>query len=72
MATRRGFEISELFPQPKQLVLTEGTSELSIDVRLSTSNVLPLQRKAVRSVLAAAGVRVVANKKSLSIGSDSS
>ncbi len=63
MATRRGFEISELFPQPKQLVLTEGTSELSIDVRLSTSNVLPLQRKAVRSVLAAAGVRVVANKK---------
>jgi len=63
MATRRGFEIPELFPQPKQLVLNEGISELAIDVRLSTSNVLPLQRKAVRSVLSAAGVRVVANKK---------
>ncbi len=63
MATSRGFEIPELFPQPKQLRPTEGISELAIDVRLSTTNVLPLQRKAVRSVLSAAGVRVVANKK---------
>ncbi|NLF94047.1 MAG: hypothetical protein GX564_09190, partial [Oligosphaeraceae bacterium] len=63
MATRCGFNIPELFPQPKQLALNEGTSDLSIDVRLSTTNVLPLQRKAVRSILSAAGVRVVANKK---------
>ena len=63
MATRDGFNIPELFPQPKQLAIDEGTSDLSIDIRLSTTNVLPLQRKAVRSILSAAGVRVVANKK---------
>lgn len=55
--------IPELVPQPKKICLTGGDSSLSIDVRLSTSNVSPLQRKAVRSVLTDVGVRVVANKK---------
>ena len=63
MAVARGCEIPELFPRPKQIILDGGISELGLDVRLATSNVLPLQRKAVRSVLTAAGVRVVANKK---------
>ena len=63
MAVSRGCEIPELFPQPKQIVLNGGISELGVDVRLVTNNVLPIQRKAVRSVLTAAGVRVVANKK---------
>lgn len=62
-APRCNFEIPELFPQPKHLTLTEGQSELGADVRLGTSNVLPIQRKAVRSILTASGVRVVANKK---------
>jgi hypothetical protein len=53
----------ELFPRVKHCELTGGVSELGIDVRLVTNNVLPIQRKAVRSVLTAAGVRVVANKK---------
>jgi len=55
--------IPGLFPDPKEITLTGGTTELSQDVRLVTSNVLPLQRKAMRGVLAEAGVRVVANKK---------
>lgn len=63
MSTRRRYEIPELFPQPKQIILTEGESDLSTDIRLVTSNVLPLQRKAIRSILTAAGVKVVANKK---------
>ncbi|GEM_PF-5733003 len=63
MATNRRFEIAELFPQPKEVILGEGISELAMDVRLSTSNVLPVQRKALRSILMLAGVRVVANKK---------
>ena len=63
MATSRRFEISELFPQPKEVILGEGISELAMDVRLSTSNVLPIQRKALRSILTMGGVRVVANKK---------
>lgn len=63
MAVSRGCEIPELFPRPKQCVLDGGISDLGIDVRLVTNNVLPIQRKAVRSVLTAAGVRVVANKK---------
>ena len=63
MANSRRFEITELFPQPKQVILGEGISELAMDVRLSTSNVLPVQRKALRSILTMAGVRVVANKK---------
>lgn len=55
--------IPELVPQPKKLSLTGGDSNLSIDVRLSTSNVSPSQRKAIRSILTDVGVRVVANKK---------
>lgn len=56
-------KVPELFPQPKELYKTEGESDLSADVRLVTSNVPPLQRKAIRSILSDAGVRVVANKK---------
>ncbi|MGN0867821.1 MAG: glycoside hydrolase family 20 zincin-like fold domain-containing protein [Oligosphaeraceae bacterium] len=63
MVASRRFEIAELFPQPKEVILGEGISELAKDVRLSTSNVLPIQRKALRSILNLAGVRVVANKK---------
>jgi len=55
--------IPGLFPEPKEVTLTGGNTDLSQDVRLVTSNVLPLQRKAMRGVLADAGVRVVANKK---------
>ncbi len=63
MPTNRRFEIPELFPQPKYIEMGEGISELSVDVRLATSNVHPIQRKALRSILTLAGVRVVANKK---------
>ena len=63
MATSRECEIPELFPQPKSIQLCEGLSELSFNVRLDTSNVFPIQRKAVRTILAAAGIRVIANKK---------
>lgn len=52
-----------IVPQPQSLQILEGDSELCADARLVTANVLPLQRKTIRSVLAAAGVRVVANKK---------
>lgn len=57
------YEIPELFPQPKSINRLEGASELSIDVRLVTNNVSPLQRKAIRSILTDVGVHVVANKK---------
>jgi hypothetical protein len=63
MVGRRKLEIPELFPQPKFLEATGGDSDLALDVRLVTRDVSPLQRKAVRSILTAAGVRVVANKK---------
>lgn len=63
MGTKHRFEIPELFPQPKQVELGEGISELAVDVRLATSNVWPVQRKALRSILTMGGVRVVANKK---------
>jgi hypothetical protein len=63
MVVRRKLVLPELFPQPKNLVTLEGMSELSNDIRLVTSNVLPLQRKAIRSILTDAGVKVVANKK---------
>ncbi len=63
MGNRHRFEIPELFPQPKQLELGEGISELAVDVRLATTNVWPIQRKALRSILTMGGVRVVANKK---------
>ena len=52
-----------LYPEPRQVSLLGGAAELSEDVRLVTSNVLPLQRKAMRGILTTAGVRVVANKK---------
>ena len=52
-----------LFPEPQEVSELGGATELSGDVRLVTSNVLPLQRKAMRGILTAAGVRVVANKK---------
>ena len=68
MAASRRFEIAELFPQPKEIILGEGISELAKDVRLSTSRVLPIQRKALRSILTMAGVRVVANKSKLKVG----
>lgn len=50
-------------PEPRDIVLTGGMAELSEDVRLVTFNVAPLYRKTMRTVLAAAGIRVVANKK---------
>ena len=56
-------KIPELFPQPKVIERLGGDSDFSMDVRLVTSNVQPLQRKAIRSILTGEGVRVVANKK---------
>ena len=56
-------KIPELFPQPKVIEKLGGDSDFSMDVRLVTSNVQPLQRKAIRSILTSEGVRVVANKK---------
>ncbi len=63
MSANHGLELSEFFPSPKVVEIGETESALAIDVRLATRNVLPIQRKAVRSILTAAGVRVVANKK---------
>jgi len=63
MATSQRTDFPELFPCPRQLTLDGGESNLSLDIRLTTANVLPIQRKAVRSILTASGVRVVANKK---------
>ena len=63
MVSRRKFEILELYPQPKKIEQLEGMSELSNDIRLVTDNVFPLQRKEIRSILTASGVKVVANKK---------
>lgn len=50
-------------PRPKRIILGKGDCEWSRDVRLTTSAVLPLQRKTMRSVFNAAGIKVVANKK---------
>lgn len=63
MSVIQGFELPDFFPQPKVIEVGDSESTLAADVRLSTRNVLPIQRKAVRSILTAAGVRVVANKK---------
>ncbi len=52
-----------LLPAPRNVTFLGGTAELSEDVRLVTSDVLPLQRKAMRGILTSAGIRVVANKK---------
>ena len=59
--------LPELFPAVKQIIINEGMTDLSEDVRLVTSNVLPLQRKTMRSILSLAGIKVVANKKNLSL-----
>ena len=56
-------ELVMAVPQPRELHLTGGMTDLSTDVRLVTSNVAPLYRKTMRTVLAGAGIRVVANKK---------
>ena len=50
-------------PRPKKIIVGKGNCDLSKDVRLTTNNVLPLQRKTMRSVFNAAGIKVVANKK---------
>ena len=50
-------------PTPQSVKLLEGTTELSPDVRLATSNVIPYMRKTMRSIFTAAAIRVVANKK---------
>lgn len=63
MTTQSQFDIPEMYPRPKEIRETGGISELSTDIRLVTSNVFPLQRKAIRSILTASGVKVVANKK---------
>ncbi len=52
-----------LVPEPRDVSLLGGDADLSQDVRLVTSNVLPMQRKAMRGILTSAGIRVVANKK---------
>lgn len=50
-------------PQPQVIELQEGVTELSPDVRLATSNVIPFMRKTMRSIFTASAIRVVANKK---------
>ena len=60
---RPPFDDSRTCSTAEEAKLTGGDSNLSIDVRLSTSNVSPSQRKAIRSILTDVGVRVVANKK---------
>ncbi|MDT8390396.1 MAG: glycoside hydrolase family 20 zincin-like fold domain-containing protein [Lentisphaeria bacterium] len=50
-------------PTPQSIELLEGATELSPDVRLATSNVIPYMRKTMRSIFTAAAIRVVANKK---------
>ncbi len=52
-----------IFPTPRVISQVEGLNELSADVRLATSDVLPFIRKTIRSTLSSVGVRVVANKK---------
>ena len=52
-----------LSPQPREVNILDGTTELCSDVRLATSDVLPFVRKSMRGVLSSAGIRVVANKK---------
>ena len=56
-------KLPSFLPGVQELTILDGTTELSSDVRLVTSNVLPMQRKAMRGVLTAVGIRVVANKK---------
>lgn len=63
MSISHKYEIAEFYPQPKQVELGEGISELARDVRLTTINVDPVERKALRLILSDADVHVVANKK---------
>ncbi len=62
-ATTVSLDGLHVIPNVKEINALEGVTELSEDVRLVTSNVLPLQRKAMRGIFARAGIRVVANKK---------
>ncbi len=52
-----------IITQPREVELLDGMTELSSDVRLSTSNVIPYMRKTMRSIFTSAAIRVVANKK---------
>jgi len=56
-------EIPLMVPEPRELEFLGGETVLSEDVRLVTSNVLPLFRKSMRTAFSEAGIRVVANKK---------
>lgn len=63
---KSGTAAQDLFftiPEPRRTQMCGGMTDLSEDVRLVTSNVAPLYRKTMRTVLASAGIRVVANKK---------
>lgn len=64
MANKLSFtDLPPLLPKPRELLELDGTSELSGDVRLATSNVLPFMRKTMRGIFTTANVRIVANKK---------
>lgn len=64
MSERKGqAQIPFFIPKPQSVEMLEGTTELSPDVRLATSNVIPYMRKTMRSIFTAAAIRVVANKK---------
>jgi len=63
MASSRWSEIPPVVPEPREIVLLGGEATLAEDVRLVTRNVMPVVRKSMRTVLADAGVKVVANKK---------
>ena len=52
-----------ILPEPREMSLLGGAAQLSEDVRLMTRDVAPLFRKSMRTILGAAGIRVVANKK---------
>ena len=52
-----------ILPEPREIALLGGAAQLSEDVRLMTRDVAPLFRKSMRTILGAAGIRVVANKK---------
>lgn len=63
MANEQLLSLESLCPRPRTLENLNGLSELSDDIRLVTSNVLPVQRKAMRGIFGDSGIRVVANKK---------
>lgn len=55
--------LAGIIPEPKYVSIQEGECKLSREVRLTTSNVQPLQRKTMRNLFLTAGIKVVANKK---------